>query len=389
MLRSKHFRIFLILLALISALSTLGQEILLVPIASGLNNPRGVAVLADGRLVVAEAGLGDDDAGNARGSGTLSIFDDLNQDGDFDDEGERSPLLTEIASYNTLRYYRSGHDEVFGIGDVLILDEDRIFFTKDDPFHIAGHEGTGTFTGDVGIFEVADTKTGTRRLVERAATLNSFVFDPERQLFYVTESGYNRVMWVNRDGEADVLVNLPMLEHMQQPVPAGIALDPTTGDLLVALFSGFVYDYFDTVIGFMPGDARIMRVDPDTGTLSEELSGLTTAVDVAIDEEGNRFVLEMTTVWPPTSMPYYFELNDPTMLPDPGGYARFTGRVTMYPAGQDEGIILADGLDTPTNITYAAGHLYVSTGLGTPGRNIITPTGIQPIEGMIYRISGF
>jgi hypothetical protein len=60
----------------------------------------------------------------------------------------------------------------------------------------------------------------------------------------------------------------------------------------------------------------------------------------------------------------------------------------MFPVG-DEPVILADNLDTPTNITYHDGLLYVSSGLGTPQRLVWTPDGIQPIEGRIYVISGF
>jgi prepilin-type processing-associated H-X9-DG protein len=61
----------------------------------------------------------------------------------------------------------------------------------------------------------------------------------------------------------------------------------------------------------------------------------------------------------------------------------------MYPVDGGTPIILADGIDTPTNISYADGSVYVSSGLGTPERNVLTPMGILPIEGAIYRISGF
>lgn len=49
--------------------------------------------------------------------------------------------------------------------------------------------------------------------------------------------------------------------------------------------------------------------------------------------------------------------------------------------------ILADGLDQPTNLTYHDGHLYVSTGQGTPNRPIwSSDDGLTHIVGQLYRI---
>ena len=72
--------------------------------------------------------------------------------------------------------------------------------------------------------------------------------------------------------------------------------------------------------------------------------------------------------------------------PDPGGYPRYSGRVSLYPADGSERIILADDLDQPTNLTYHDGRLYVSTGQGTPNRRIWGMDGITRISGEIYLI---
>ncbi|MDH3303482.1 MAG: hypothetical protein OES24_23505 [Acidimicrobiia bacterium] len=113
---------------------------------------------------------------------------------------------------------------------------------------------------------------------------------------------------------------------------------------------------------------------------------MTTAVDVAVDDDGNVFVVELTSMWPSAKMPRDFDLFDPDAAPDPGGYTRFAGSVTMYPADDGDPVVLANGLDSPTNITYADRALYVSVGQGTPGRRILGPTGSTSITGELHRI---
>ena len=59
----------------------------------------------------------------------------------------------------------------------------------------------------------------------------------------------------------------------------------------------------------------------------------------------------------------------------------------MFPVNNSAPVILADGIDTPTNISYHDGSLYISSGLGTPNRPVTTPYGILPIEGTLYRMA--
>ena len=346
-------------------------------IATGLQNPRGVAVMADGRLLVIEAGTGLASDDPSLRTGKLSVFEDMNGDGDYDDEGEITRILESLPSYNALTAFATRHDEVGGPGDIVLLDDGRIFYTQDDPFI------------EVAVIEVSPDWRSAHPLVIRGATLNAIVYDQSADSLYVAESGANYLIAVSLDGEVRVVTEFPVLAHDQQAVPAGLALDPRTGDLLVALFSGQIVDYFGTRLTFMPGDSKIVRVNPVTGEQRDEIGGLTTALDVAIDETGNIFVVELTTTWPAAPMPSFFRLYDPDAPPDAGGYARFTGRVTMYPTDGGNPVQLADGLDCPTNITYHEGVLYVSTGQGTPGRPIIGPDGLTRIVGEIYRITNY
>lgn len=343
-------------------------------IATNLQNPRGIAILPDGRLLVAEAGSGFSSDDPTQNTGKLSIFEDKNGDGDYDDSDEITRIFQYLPGYNLLTQANPGRDEVVGIGDVLVLEDGRAFFTLDDNFLT------------IAIVELSPTFERQGNLLERGGSLNAIVYDENRELIYVAESSFNSISSVSLDGTAKTLAQFENLASGQQAVPAGLAIDPLTDDILVALFSGQLFDYYGAQLSFMPFDAKIVRVNPDSSEITDEITGLTTAVDLATDETGNIYVVEMTTRWAPAPLDFRFPLFDADAPPDDGGYARFTGRVSLYPADKSEPIILADGLDTPTNITYYAGNLYVSVGQGTPGRPIIGANGKTQIVGEIYKI---
>jgi hypothetical protein len=162
-----------------------------------------------------------------------------------------------------------------------------------------------------------------RTLVVRGATVNGLAYAANVGQVYLAESGANDLSLITLDGATRNIANLPFLDHFQQPVPAGVAVDPQTGELLVALFSGRVRDYYGVTLAYMPGDSQIVRVNPETGEQTIVIEGLTTAVDVATDEMDNIFVVELTTGWPTATMPRDYELFNPDAPPDPGGYPRF------------------------------------------------------------------
>jgi DNA-binding beta-propeller fold protein YncE len=340
--------------------------------------------MPDGRLVVVEAGNGIDTDDSSLETGRVSFFEDLNGDGDYDDPSEIQPIFTQILSYNTLTAFGTGHDEVGGTGDIVLLDDGRMFITRDDPS--IGYAADGGPRG-INVVEVSPEHELVGNLIARNATLNALAFDRQAEVFYVVESGANRVIAVTMDGTVRNLAAFPTLPSGQQAVPSGIAIDPTTGDLLVVLFSGQVGDESGGVLSFIPGESKIVRVDPVTGEQTDAITGLTTAVDVAVDENGNVFVVALSSGQPPPPMSRDFDLFDPDAEPDPGGYDRFAGSVTLYPADGGDPVVLVSGLDSPTNITYHDGALYVSVGQGTPGRPIDGPAGQTRIVGEIYRIT--
>jgi hypothetical protein len=364
-----------LILLLLNWQPTTAQTYTIERIATDLQNPRGLAVLSDDRLLLAEAGTGFDSGDSADYTGKLSILTDHNLDGDYDDEGERDPVIEGLPGYNILYQFNPGRDEIVGIGDVLALPDGRSFYTLDDHFEkLSINELTPDFES-AGYFYLG------------GSTLNSIAYDPDRQRIYVAESTSNALADITLSGESSLIVNFDLLDHQQQAVPAGLAVDPLTGDIVVALFSGQLWDYYGEILSFMPGDAKVVRVDPQTGTVRDAITNLTTAVDVAVDEAGNTYVVELTTEWSTPTVSYEFDLFSPDSPPDAGGYARFSGRVSLYPANGDAPVILADDLDAPTNITYHNRALYVSVGQGTPGRSIWVNGEMRTITGALYKIT--
>lgn len=351
-------------------------------ILTDLENPRGVAVTMAGALYVVEAGTGLYLLDPTQWDGKLTKFTDLNGDGDFEDEAEAERWFSHLTTYNGFSAYGTGRDEVSGPTDLLLHDDGRLFLSVDD----------GGLSSSMALHVISPDGRIGLTLADRN-NMNGIAFDRDQQKIFAVESGLNRLIEISFTGGFRDIVIFPLLDSGQQAVPAGIAVDHQTGDLLVALFSGYLFDEtassIDDIISFVEGDAKIVRVNPATGSIRDEIIGLTTAVDVAIDEVGNIYVVEMTTT-PTELLPSEFDLYDPQALPVHGGYLRFSGRITMYPANSCPPRILVDGLDSPTNITIGPdGALYISIGQGTPGRPVPSPDGPTIIVGEIIRITNY
>ncbi len=346
-------------------------------ILTGLRNPRGIALDADGGVLVAEAGLGDDAADVTRRTGRLTRFIDRNSDGDFADPGEMEPWFEHLASYNAMNVYATGRDEVSGPSDVTVHGDGRVFLSVDGGFD------------EFALWEISPGGSIGRNLSARS-NMTGIGLAPGERTIFATESTLNQLVEISLEGGGRrEIVAFSTLGSGQQAVPAGLAVDPRNGDVLVALFSGVAQADDGSFIPFVRGDAKVVRVDPSTGRVEDEITGLTTAVDVAIDELGNVFVVEMAADYAEL-FAQGADLDDPDATPQHGGYLRFSGKVTAYPQDGGRPRILAGGLDAPTNITFADdGALYVSTGQGTPGRPIPGPDGPTVIVGEVLRITGF
>ncbi len=353
-------------------------------VLTGLANPRGVVVLPDGSLMVAEAGSGQNTVDPQKWTGKLTHFHDANQDGDFSDEGERTLWFRHLPTYNALSVYHTWRDEVSGPGDLLRHTDGHLYLSVD-----GGHDR-------IGLFEISPYKRMGRNL-SALSNMTGIAFSRDHTLIYLAESTANALSSVDiADGTRLNVTHFGALASGQQSVPAGLAVDPHSGDLLVALFSGALAIEGETV-PFIPGDSAVVRVNPETGAIEDAVLGLTTAIDVAVDGDGNIYVVEMCS-GPADPIEPTHDLFDPDQAALHGGYMRYSGRVSVFaPSGQSDSgplqagvdsTILADGLDMPTNITLAPdGSLYISTGQGTPNRPIPGPDGPTTIVGEVIRIT--
>ena len=360
------------------------QGPLIETVLTGLVNPRGIVVLPDGSLMVAEAGTGRDSVDPQKWSGRLTHFQDTNQDGDYSDEGERTLWFRHLPSYNALSVYHTWRDEVSGPGDLLRHTDGHLYLSVD-----GGHDR-------IGLYEISPYKRKGRNL-SALSNMTGIAFSRDHSLIYLAESTANALSSVDiAEGTRLNVTHFGALASGQQSVPAGVAVDPHSGDLLVALFSGAIVIEGETV-PFIPGDSAVVRVDPETGAIEDAVLGLTTAIDVAIDSDGNIYVVEMCS-GPADPIEPTHDLFDPDQAALHGGYLRYSGRVSVFAPSGDSGsgplqagvdsTILADGLDMPTNITLAAdGSLYISTGQGTPDRPIPGPDGPTRIVGEVIRIT--
>ena len=346
-------------------------------ILTDLRNPRGVALDPEGGVLVAEAGLGDDARDVTDRTGRLTRFVDRDGDGFFGDPGEVEPWFEHLASYNAMDVYATGRDEVSGPSDVALHTEGRLYLSVDGGFE------------EFALFEISSAMSMGRNLASRSNMTGIALSLDERSLF-VSESTLNQLVEITLEsGARGEIVTFSALDSGQQAVPAGLAVDPVDGTILVALFSGVAQAKDGTYIPFVVGDSKVVRVDPSTAVVSDEITGLTTVVDVATDGLGNIFVVEMASGYADL-LERGADLFDPDSQPLHGGYVRYSGRVTMFPEDGSQPVLLVDGLDAPTNITLAAdGGLYVSTGQGTPGRPIPGPVGPLVIVGEVMRITGF
>jgi hypothetical protein len=332
-------------------------------IAAGLLNPRGMQPLASGELLLSEAGNGLPDAAP---SGRLLKLSDRNADGDFLDDGEQRVLLDQQPSKNILEIVR--RDEVFGMAG-MAQGDGRVLVAL------------AFFGGPTTLLQVIDDQVTTWGKTH--TNLNDVTYDPGRKQWYGVASTTDEVVRLQAGGGVERVLKIPPLESGQDPVPGYLRHDPLSGEILVSLFSGSPEgEEGGDGTELVPRAGAIIAVDPDRKSFRWLVRGLTVPTDLEVAPDGSIYVLQFCRSFLDPVRSHA----DLERGPSHGGFERFSGRLLHIERPSGRTTVIAEGLDAPTNLVLVGNALYVAQGMGTPGREIPSPSGTVKLEGFVERI---
>jgi hypothetical protein len=281
-------------------------------IASGLDNPRHVAVSHNGDVYVAEAGRGGNHAtsnscfDSAEGfacTGATGAVTRISRRG-WRHRQER--VVTGLASFAPVSGANAiGPHGVFVKGsDVFVTNGGPTAPTRGgalvmrDPTLVA-EEPVSALYGTLlqlrrhgRVRLIADLWDFERRVNPDAAVGNPVIDSnpvdvlADRGRFFVADAGGNTVLRASRRGEISVVSVFPSVPPTaagMNAVPTGVVRGPD-GALYVSQLTGFP---------FPVGGAKVFRVDPATSAFTTYASGFTNAMDLDFGRDGTLYVLEI------------------------------------------------------------------------------------------------
>jgi hypothetical protein len=323
-------------------------------VASGLNNPRGLAFSENGALYIAEGGKG----------GTTSTVGQCTQAappiGPY--TGGFTASISKISRHGTSTVVASGlpssqtspasGSNVSGVADVAFGPEGKLFalisgagcshglkgtFNKIVQVH---RDGSITTVANLSAFLMShpvanpdnNPKTGD---FEPDGTWYSFVTAGRN--FYAVEPNHQELDKITANGHVSRVIDFSKFFPGNTDWRGPTAMTSDGGSLYIGTLTPFPVKV---------GAAEVFKVNPRTGRFSVFATGLTTVLGLAFGEHGALYVLEMSV--------------------KNGGPAPNTGEVVRI-----QGIhrtLIASGLNFPTGMTFGPdGNLYVSVnGFGAP-----------------------
>ncbi len=245
-------------------------------VLDGLNEPRGVWILTDGTLCVAEAGslaegqeVREGPTANRADTGSVSCVD----------AAGASERIIEHLPY--VLYNVTG--VTTGPADVAEMDGELYLLTGEGEGHLArklvritDHTTPPEVVADFWEFAVATAQPNLLDEVNIISNPFAMIPDPGNRQMLVTDGATGHVMAAGLDGDIVLFSDVPGHE-----VLTGIARG-RDGLVYVASFSQLPH---------VTGDGAILRLFPD-GSSVVVADNLTTPIDLAFDKSGRLYVLE-------------------------------------------------------------------------------------------------
>jgi hypothetical protein len=322
-------------------------------VATGLDNPRGVAFGPDGNLYVAEAGRG--------GTSTLCLpqpdaptapprcYGPSGAVTRVIPAGGQQRVVTGLPSLAGPDGMNAGgtHDIAFGLGRAFVTIGLASNPAVRAPFEAAGvrlgglvrilPNGQWDYVVDISAYEAAANPDG------GAIDTNPYGLRVLSDRAVVTDAGANALLQISLDGTISTLAVFPnrVLPPTIQAVPTSVVEGPD-GSLYVGELTG---------APFVVGAARVYRVPATGGTPVVVAAGFTNIIDIAFSPSGRGFVLEHDA-----------DGIIPTLGP---GVA---GRLIRLNADGSQTVIPTPGLVKPGGMAFGPdGALYISNRSIFPG----------------------
>ena len=337
-------------------------------IAAGLDNPRGLGFAPNGELYVAEAGSGGN--GNCRpspdGMPVDVCYGETGALTRIDPQGVAAPVrvLRNLPSMAGPGGFAASSGPVdvdfFGMQAFVVMG------WGGDPSLRAGVGPKGELFGTLlralpnGRYEsVSDVAGNELRHNPAGGRIDSNPYGgvalPGRRV--VADAGANALIAFSAsdalDSVADhTLAVLPPTAFGTEPVPTTVVAGP----------DGYLYVGQLTGAPFFRGSSTIYRLSPQGGAAVPHVTGLTAVVDIAIDQAGTLYVVEIASGFVPP----------PAGSGDPGVG---NGRLLRIPQGGAPEVVLA-GLVFPAGVA-----------IGPDNALYLTNFGIFPGGGQVLRIT--
>jgi len=342
-------------------------------VASGLNSPRGIAVADDGTVYVAQAGVGGDECvtvGEGEDERELCFGDSSSIS--MIEDGTAVDIISGLPSF----LFSEG--EYIGAQDVLVEDGGVIGVVGlgMDP---ALRDQAGEPADGLGTIIVANGSGGWETIVDVAAyeadnnpdgglpDSNPFSAIAVGEGGVVSDAGANALLDIAEDNTIstiavfpDTMVDAPEFLGLppgtqipMQAVPTGVVVGPD-GAYYVGQLTGFP---------FVPGAAKVWRIaegeEPEVYA-----EGFTNIIELAFDDEGNLFVLQITA--------------NGLLNVNPEDPATFAG--ALYKVGTDGSV---------SEMTEVSNHLVTPAGMafGPDGALYISNYGLMPGMGEILKVT--